>query len=265
MRKVLLMLFALLVGATAAQANVVGKEIDYADNGVTLKGYLAWDDAIEGKRPGVLVVHEWWGQNAYARERARMLAGMGYTALAVDMYGDGKTADHPADAGKFAAEVSKNMPVEKSRFEAAMKLLKADKTVEPDQIAAIGYCFGGGVVLNMARLGEDLKLVASFHGSLPTETPAQPGMVKAKVAVFTGADDPMAPPKVVNAFVEEMKKAGVDYTLTSYPGAKHSFTNPDADALGKKFNLPLAYDAAADRDSWNQLSHLLATVFGKQK
>lgn len=265
MRKFLLILATLLLGTAAAQAKVVGKEITYADHGVKLKGYLAYDNAIKGKRPGILVVHEWWGLNDYARKRARMLAGMGYTALALDMYGNGKTASHPDDAGKFAAEVNNNMPVEKSRFEAAMKLLEANKTVAKGQIAAIGYCFGGGVVLNMARLGEPLKAVASFHGALPTDTPAKPGVVKAKVAVFTGADDPMAPKKVVDAFVEEMKNAGVDYTLTVYPGAKHSFTNPDADRLGKEFNLPLAYNAAADRDSWKRLEELLTSVFGPRK
>ncbi|MDR3393695.1 MAG: dienelactone hydrolase family protein [Parasulfuritortus sp.] len=265
MRKFILILATVVLGATSAQAKVVGKEVRYTDNGVTLKGYMAYDNSIKAKRPGILVVHEWWGLNDYARKRARMLAGMGYTALAVDMYGNGKTANHPNDAGKFAAEVNKNMPMEKSRFEAAMKVLEADKTVDQDQIAAIGYCFGGGVVLNMARLGENLKAVASFHGALPTDTPAQPGMVKARVAVFTGADDPMAPPKVVEAFETEMKNAGVDYHLTSYPGAKHSFTNPDADKLGKEFNLPLAYNAAADKDSWKQLGELLTSVFGQQK
>jgi len=265
MYKLALMLAALCLGSTAVQAKVVGKEVSYSDNGVTLKGYLAYDDAVKGKRPGILVVHEWWGQNAYARKRARMLAGLGYTALAVDMYGDGKTADHPDDAGKFASAVSSNMPLEKSRFEAAKTLLEADKTVDPGQIAAIGYCFGGGVVLNMARMGEDLKAVASFHGALPTTTPAKPGEVKAKVAVFTGADDPFAPPNVVHAFEEEMKKAKVDYTLKVYPGAKHSFTNPDADKLGKQFNLPLAYNAAADKDSWSQLRVLLASAFGSRK
>jgi len=265
MRKLLFVLFALCLGTGAAQAAVVGKTIEYSDNGVTLKGYLAWDDAIQGKRPGVLVVHEWWGLNDYARKRARMLAGMGYTALAVDMYGDGKTAQHPDDAGKFSAMVSKNLPLEKSRFDAAKKLLESQKTVEPGAIAAIGYCFGGGVVLNMALMGEDLKAVASFHGALPTGVEVKPGQVKARVAVFTGADDPFSPPQKVEAFEAEMKAAGADYSLTSYPGAKHSFTSPEADALGKKFNLPLAYNAAADKDSWHKLGQLLTSVFGQGK
>jgi dienelactone hydrolase len=244
---------------------VVGEEISYTDNGVTMKGYLAYDKGIPGKRPGVLVVHEWWGHNDYARKRALLLAGMGYTALAVDMYGDGKTADHPDDAGKFAKDVSKNLPMAKSRFKAAMKVLDRHPSVESGQLAAIGYCFGGGVVLHMARMGLDLKGVASFHGSLPTETPAGKGKVKAKVAVYTGADDPMAPKAQVDAFEQEMKQAGVDYRLVSYPGVKHSFSNPAADEYGKKFNLPLAYDAEADKDSWKRLGEFLVELFGKRE
>jgi len=265
MRKLLFLLATLILGATAAQARVVGEEVVYNDNGVAMKGFLAYDKNIKTKRPGVLVVHEWWGHNDYARKRALMLAGMGYTALAVDMYGDGKTADHPDNAGKFAQEVAKNMPVAKTRFEAAMKLLDRHKSVESGRIAAIGYCFGGGVVLNMARAGVDLKGVASFHGSLPPLVAAEKGKVKAKIAVFTGADDPMAPKAQVDAFAKEMDQAGVEYKLVSYPGVKHSFTNPDADAYGKKFNLPLAYNAKADKDSWKQLDEFLVELFGKRE
>lgn len=264
MRKFLLLLASLALGASVAQAKVVGEEVSYTDNGVTMKGYLAYDKNIKGKRPGVLVVHEWWGHNDYARKRAMMLAGMGYTALAVDMYGDGKTAEHPDDAGKFAAAVSKNMPVAKSRFEAAMKTLKKQPSVAPDQIAAIGYCFGGGLVLNMARAGVDLKGVASFHGSLATDSPAEKGKVKARVAVFTGADDAMVPKAQVDAFAKEMEAAGVDYRLASYPGVKHSFTNPAADDYAAKFKLPLAYNAEADKDSWTQLGDFLVDLFGKR-
>ncbi|NTV96217.1 MAG: dienelactone hydrolase family protein [Thiobacillus sp.] len=265
MRHILLLLATMILGISVAQAKVIGKEVTYAANGVNMKGYLAYDKDIKGKRPGVLVVHEWWGHNQYARKRALLLAGMGYTALAVDMYGDGKTADHPDTAGKFAAEVSKNMPVAKARFEAAMKTLAKQATVAPGQIAAIGYCFGGGVVLNMARAGEDLKGVASFHGPLATDTPAEKGKVKAKVAVFTGADDPMVPKAQVEAFSKEMDAAGVSYTLTSYPGVKHSFTNPAADELAAKFKLPLAYNADADQDSWKQLDAFLVSLFGPRE
>lgn len=248
------------IGTSAALAAVQGREVSYSADGTTLKGWIAYDDAIKGKRPAVLVVHEWWGHNAYARKRANMLAELGYVALAVDMYGDGKQAQHPDDAGKFAGEVAKNKPMAKARFEAGMKLLREQDNVESDKMAAIGYCFGGSVVLEMARAGEDLKGVASFHGGLATDTPAQPGKVKAQVRSFTGADDKMIPAAQVDAFKLEMDKAGVNYQAVVYPGAMHSFTNPDADEYGKKFNIPLAYNAAADKDSWAQMKTFLAEV-----
>jgi dienelactone hydrolase len=190
-----------------------------------------------------------------------MLAGLGYTALAVDMYGDGKMADHPDEAGKFATEVSKNMPMAKARFEAGMKLLRKHKTVDARKIAAFGYCFGGSVALNMARMGEDLKGVASFHGSLGSDINVQPGQIKARIVSFTGDDDPMIGADKVAAFKQEMEKAKANYRVVTYPGTKHAFTNPEADELGKKFNLPLAYNAAADKDSWQQASMFLQEVF----
>jgi dienelactone hydrolase len=250
--------------ATSAHAAIQGREVDYKADGVTLKGYVAYDDSFKGKRPAVLVVHEWWGHNDYARKRADMLAALGYTALAVDMYGDGKQAHHPADAGKFATEVSKNMPMAKARFEAGMDVLRKEPTVDPDEMAAFGYCFGGGVALNMARMGEDLKGVASFHGSLGTGNPAQPGKVKARIVSFTGEEDPMIDAASVAAFKREMDAAKADYRVVTYPGAKHSFTNPAADALGKEFNLPLAYNEAADKDSWKQATEFLKEVFEKK-
>lgn len=261
MKKIMLLVSLFCLAAPATQAAVQGKEVNYQANGTTLKGYLAYDDAIKGKRPAVLVVHEWWGHNAYARKRADMLAGLGYTALAVDMYGDGKQANHPDEAGKFAAEVSKNMPLAKARFEAGMQLLHKQKTVDARQMAAIGYCFGGGVVLNMARIGANLKGVASFHGSLGTDHPAQPGKAKARIISFTGEDDPMISADTVAAFRREMESAKANFKVVTYPGVKHGFTNPDADELGKKFGLPLAYNAAADRDSWQQATVFLREVF----
>jgi dienelactone hydrolase len=260
MKRILISL-ALLCLSASALAAVQGKEIDYTADGTTLKGWIAYDDAAKGKRPAVLVVHEWWGHNAYARKRANMLAEAGYVALAVDMYGDGRQARHPDDAGKFATEIAKNRPVAKARFEAAMNLLRKQQNVDAEKMAAIGYCFGGGVVLNMAREGEDLKGVAVFHGGLATDTPAQAGKVKARIRVFTGADDKMIPAAQVEGFKQEMNAAGVDYKVVSYPGAMHSFTNPDADELGKKFNMPIAYSAAADRDSWERLQSFLSTIF----
>jgi dienelactone hydrolase len=265
MRK-LIPLFAALalgLGATAAQAEVRGHEITYTADGTSLKGYIAYDDKIKGKRPGVLVVHEWWGHNDYARKRARMLAEMGYLALAVDMYGDGKTANHPDDAKKFMMAVTGNMATLKARFDAGLKYLRGSRIVEPDNIAALGYCFGGAVVLNMARAGTDLKGVVSYHGSLGTNTPAEAGKVKARILSFTGADDPMIPADQVAGFRAEMDKAGVNYQAVVYPGVKHSFTNPDADKYGQQFNMPLAYDAAADKDSWAQTEAFLKEIFKK--
>ena len=252
-----------MVGVATAEPKIVGKVIEYSAQGVVMKGYLAYDENIKGKRPGVLVIHEWWGLNDYARKRARMLAELGYTGLAVDMYGEGKEAMHPDDAGKFSSELMKNFDAAKIRFIAAMDYLKQQATVDPTRIAAIGYCFGGGVVLNMARQGIDLKGVASFHGSLNAVKPAQVGNVKAKILVFHGGDDKFIPTEQIEAFKQEMKSAGADFQFISYPGAVHSFTNPEADALGKKFNMAIAYNAEADRKSWDELKKFLSTIFKK--
>jgi dienelactone hydrolase len=246
-----------------AKADIVGKEVDYSAGGVVMKGYLAYDKNIIGRRPGILVVHEWWGLNDYARKRARMLAELGYAALAVDMYGEGRHAMHPDDAAKFSSEVMKNFGTAKARFDAAMEFLKKQSVVDPERIAAIGYCFGGGVVLNMARQGADLKGVVSFHGSLAAVAPAKPGAIKAKLLVFQGTDDKFAPPAQVKAFKDEMKKAGADLKFVYFPGVSHSFTNPEADEYAKKFNLPLAYNARADKKSWEEMKKFLTVIFKK--
>ncbi len=252
-----------LVGVGEVKPKIKGENIKYSANGTEMAGYLAYDENVKGKRPGVIVVHEWWGLNDYARMRAEMLAELGYTALAVDMYGSGKTADHPDGAGKFAGEVMKNFPVARARFEAAMDYLKKQPIVDGGRLAAIGYCFGGGVVLNMARQGVDLRGVASFHGSLPAVKPAMPGVVKAKILVLNGADDKFITPEQIEAFKKEMTAAGVDYRFINYPGAKHSFTNPGADALAKRFNMPIGYNAEADKASWNELKRFFVDIFGK--
>lgn len=260
----ILRLLSLLTGlilASAAQAAVVGEPVDYQAGKTTLKGFLAYDDALPGKRPGVLVVHEWWGHNDYARARARQLAQLGYVALAIDMYGEGKQATHPAEAGKFSAALMAQLPVAEQRFQAAFELLARHPRVDGGRLAAIGYCFGGGVVLHMARTGMPLRGVASFHGSLGALRPAERGKVKAKVLVCTGADDPFVKAEELATFEQEMKAARVDYKLIRYRGAKHSFTNPAADALGKQFNLPLVYNAKADQASWAALKHFLRRVF----
>jgi len=253
----------LLVVCTSAQAAVVGEEVSYQAGDTTLKGYLARDTAMQGKRPGILVVHEWWGHNEYARKRAEQLAELGYVALAVDMYGDGRTAAHPDDAGKFAGAVRSNLPLMEARFEAARDFLNSQPDVDPEQNAAIGYCFGGGVVLEMARSGADLDGVVSFHGSLGGGGTASPGEVKARILVLNGADDPFVTAEQIAAFKAEMDAAGADYTFINYPGAKHSFTNPGADAFGEKFGLPLAYDAEADADSWAEMQAFFQSVFGE--
>jgi dienelactone hydrolase len=256
------LLFAVCMLASAsASAAVQGKDVSYSAGGTTLKGYIAYDDALKGKRPGILVVHEWWGLNAYARERARMFAEQGYTAMALDMYGNGKQAHHPDDAQKFSSEVSSNAALARERFDAAADLLRQQQTVDADRIAAVGYCFGGSVVLNMARAGEPLKAVLSFHGGLGTDHPAQAGVIKARIASYTGEDDPFIPAAQVAAFRKEMDAAGATYTVVTYPGAKHAFTNPDADEYGKEFNLPLAYNEAADKASWAAGLAFLADAF----
>jgi len=250
-------------GIAAAEPKIQWKAVEYSAQGVVMKGYLAYDENLSSKRPGVLVVHEWWGVNDEIRRRARMLAELGYTALALDMYGEGKEAAHPGDAGKFSSELMKNFDVAKARFLAAVDYLKQQPTVDPNRIAAIGYCFGGGVVLNMARQGADLKGVASFHGSLAAIKPAQPGGIRTKILVLNGADDKFVTSEQIEAFKQEMKSAGADFQFISYPGAIHSFTNPDADAYGKRFNIPLGYNADADKQSWDEMKKFLNTIFKK--
>lgn len=255
-------LAALLLTMTAtASAAVKTEEIVYEGGGAKMKGFVAWDDSIKGKRPGVLVVHEWWGHNDYARSRAKQLAEMGYVALAVDMYGDGKQADHPDNAMAFMQEATKDPVQTAARFNAAYSELAKRKQTDKSRMAAIGYCFGGAVVLNMARLGTDLKGVASFHGALGAWQPAVPGSVKARMLVLNGADDSMVPAEAVQKFEEEMKTAKADAKVINYPGAKHSFTNPGADEFAKKFNMPVGYDAAADKASWAELDAFLKQVF----
>lgn len=241
--------------------SIQGQEIDYTSGDVVLKGYLAYDESSEEKRPGILVVHEWWGHNDYARRRADMLAELGYTALAVDMYGDGKTADHPENAQQFMGEVMQNMDEGEARFRAALAILKDHPSTDPERVAAIGYCFGGAVVLHMARIGEDLDGVVSFHGDLSSMATPEPGSVEAKVLVLHGADDSFISDAAIESFKEEMETAGVDYRFVAYEGAKHSFTNPDADEYAERFGMDLAYDESADEASWAEMQRLFDEIF----
>ncbi len=242
------------------EPNIVGEEVTYSTDSTKMKGYIASDQNASEKMPGIIVVHEWWGHNDYVRKRADMLAEMGYVALAIDMYGDGKQAAHPEDAGKFAKMVFSNMDEATNRFTAAMELLKQQPNVDPEKIAAIGYCFGGSVALTMADLGMDLDAVAAFHSGV--QLPVMPSAdLKAKILVCNGADDPFVSPESVVGFKAALDSANADYEYISYPGAVHAFTSPMADSLGKKFDLPLAYQKEADEKSWNELQMLLKETF----
>ncbi len=249
----------MVVGGTRAET--MSREVTYPAGQVIANGLLAVP-AGEGKHPGVLVVHEWWGINDYARGRAEMLAELGYVALAVDMYGDGKTAEHPDDAGAFAKAVMSDLPEATERFEAAMKFLAAQPEVESGKIAAIGYCFGGGIVLQMAASGvEGLDAVVSFHGSLGAKVPD--GVTPtARMLVLTGTADEFVPDEQVKAFEKRMSAAGANLTVIEYPGAEHGFTNPDADAAAAEFEVPIGYDQHADQASWGEMKEFLSGVFG---
>ena len=261
MKYLKLSLLAVLLIPAALQAEIITQEFSYSDGDTNMIGYLASDTSVKGEQPGIIVVHEWWGHNEYAKRRARMLAGLGYRAIALDMYGNGKNASHPKDAGMFSGEVKKNMAVAEKRFMAAYKYLQNQKNVAKDKISAIGYCFGGGIVLEMARRGVDLDGVVSFHGSLGTKDAAKKGKVKAKVLVLNGAADPFVKAESIAAFKKEMKAAKVDYKFVNYPGAKHAFTNPGADEFGAKFKIPLAYNANADKKSWQEMKRFLSEMY----
>lgn len=248
----------LALSASSAVAAVQTREVEYKAGDTPLKGLLAWDDAATGKRPGIIVVHEWWGENEHARTAARRLAEAGYVALAVDMYGNGKTTTHPDEAQKFMSEAMQNPAAIGARFNAGLEQLKADSHVDPERIGAIGFCFGGAVALAMARAGADLDAVATFHGALPSEPPVQKGAVKGRILILTGADDPMVPPQQVEKFKKEMTDAGADIQVISYPGAKHSFTNPDA---GKAGMPALEYNEQAAQQSWQEMLKLFKEVF----
>ena len=252
-----------MVMAATSYGKVVTETIKYEIDGEFFAGLLAYDDAIKEKRPGVLVVHEWWGANDYAHQRAKDLAKEGYVAFALDMYGSGKVADHPDEAKAFMNATLEKMAVAEKRFLKAKSILESQEKVDKDQIAAIGYCFGGGIVLHMARQGTDLEGVVSFHGSLGAKDPAEKGEVKASVRVFNGADDPFVTQEQIEAFKKEMEAANVDYEFVNYPGAVHSFTNPGADKVGKKFDMPLAYNEKADKDSWQSMLTFFDKIFSE--
>lgn len=258
----------LIIGAllatslNTAQAVIKEEPVTYKAGDATLKGFIVYDDTSKTRRPGIVVVHEWWGITRHTRDEARKLAGSGHTAFVADMYGDAKTADNPTDAGALSGAARKDPAAMQARFNAARDQLARHASVDPKRIGAIGFCFGGSVVLDMARTGTDLKGVAAFHAGLGAAGPqAAPGKVKAKVLVLNGADDPFIKPDQVDAFKKEMEAAKVDYRYVNYPGAVHAFTNPEATEKGKQFNLPLAYHAEADKQSKAEMAKFFAALF----
>jgi dienelactone hydrolase len=241
--------------------DIRGEEVAYEMDGVDFTGYIAYDANQEGPRPGVIVVHEWWGHTDYVRMRADMLAELGYTAFALDMFGDGKLAEHPQDAQKFATEIVTNMDVGVARFEQAKRILEQHPTTDSTRTAAIGYCFGGGLVLHMARVGSDLDGVVSFHGGLDSGVRAGPGDVKAAVLVLNGGADLWVTQEAIAAFEQEMDEAGVDYTFINYHAAVHGFTNPAATEKGIKYEIPIAYNPQADSLSWEEMQQFFGRIF----
>lgn len=244
----------------AAQPKLKEENITYTGDNTTMNGYVVYDENKQGARPAVLVVHEWWGLNDYAKRRAHQLAELGYIAMAVDMFGDGKTADNPKDAEALAAPFYKNPEMARARFHAALEKLKTYPQTDTSRIGAIGYCFGGAQVINMAKLGENLAGVVSFHGNLNV-VPVKKDLIKAEILVCHGAADPFVPQEEVDQFKKQMDSAGAKYTFKAYEGAVHAFTNPDATAKGEKFSIPIKYDAAADSASWNDMKAFFERVF----
>jgi dienelactone hydrolase len=253
------LMVACMLMPVAGRAAVKTKEVQYKQGDTPLKGYLAWDDSAKGKRPGVLVIHEWWGLNEHAREQAIRLAKAGYVGFALDMFGNGKVARHPQDAQAMAAEANRDPQVVKARFEAGLAQLKKDPRVDAEKIGVVGYCMGGSIALAMAGAGEDLDAVGTFHAGVQNVPQVKKGDVKARILVNTGADDPMAPAGRLDALKQAFADAGARIEVISYPGAKHGFTNPAADKVG----MPaLAYNADADKKSWENTLKMFKETFG---
>jgi dienelactone hydrolase len=244
-------------------ANIESREIRYSAAGVEMIGTLFWDSSIEGARPGVIVVHEWWGANDYPKKRAAMLAELGYAGCAVDLYGAGRVAANPGEAGELMDALLGDTEEMRARFNAALSALRADEITDAAKTAAIGYCMGGGIVLHMARHGADLAAVASFHGALPLAIAAagEGGDVQARVAVYHGEADEFITMADAAAFSKEMERAGADLLFVLLPGCTHGFTNPLATERGKKYGLPLRYSERADCASWDHLQLVLESAF----
>lgn len=241
-------------------SGVVSEQIKYTSGKDTLIGYIFYDNSTDQPNPGILVVPEWWGNNDYPRMRARQLAEMGYTAFSIDMYGNGLVVDNPEDAQKNATVIYSDPSILKNRMMAAYETLANHEMVEKDRIAAIGYCFGGSVVLNAAAIGVPLDAVVSFHGSLDGFK-ATPDMKKTHVLVCNGRGDEFVTRAHIRNFKDQMEKAGAHYEFKEYDGATHAFTNPNATETGKKFNMPIAYNETADKASWQDMKDFLEQNF----
>ena len=249
-----------LVAVASAQAAVQSKQITYKVGDLECRGVLFWDDAVEGARPGVLVVHEWWGLDAYAKRRAEMLAKLGYIAFAADMYGEGKSTTHPMDAKEMAGKVRMNVDEWRKRGVAALDVLKSQPQCDKSKLAAIGYCFGGSTCQLLAFSGADLKAIASFHGGLVQPTQEQAKASKAELLICNGADDKFIPEASIKTFKESLDKSGTKYEFVNYPGAVHSFTVPEADSHGIE---GMKYNKDADEKSWDAMKKLFKEKLGK--
>lgn len=241
------------------QPKMKEETVSYSADTVKMEGFVVYDESTDKKRPAVLVVPEWWGLNDYTKSRARQLADLGYIALAVDLYGNGQVAEDPETAQKLAGPFYQDFKMGKARFDAALAKLKTYSQVDTNNIAAIGYCFGGTQVLNAARLGDNLKGVVSFHGGL-SGAPADKSLLKAKILVCHGDADQFVKPEEVTRFKKQMDSIKADYTFKSYPGATHAFSNPNSTATGQKFKMPIEYNAAADSASWNDMKQFFGVV-----
>ncbi len=240
-------------------ANIKTDSVTWNLDGRNYVGFVAYDENIKGNRPGILVVPEWWGLNDYTRSRAKQLAELGYMAMAVDMYGDGKLGNDPKAAQELATPYYKDPALTKTHIDAAINKLKSLPQTDTSKVAAIGYCFGGFVVLNAAKLGADLKGVVTFHGGLGGVAPNK-DLLKAKILVCHGGADDFENPHVAE-FKKQMDSVGADYTFKVYPDATHAFTNPASTENGKKFNMPIKYNAAADAASWNDMKAFFKKIF----
>ncbi|GMU83274.1 MAG: dienelactone hydrolase [Planctomycetota bacterium] len=244
--------------AVIARAEIVTKTIEYKHGDVTLKGYLAYDDKVETPRPGVIVVHEWWGLTEHMKKMTRDVAALGYVAFAVDMYGEGVTTDQTEKAAELAGGIRKDLQTYRDRAKAGYETLAKMDIVNRSHIAAIGFCFGGTTVLNMAYSGLPLAGVVSFHGSLVAPEGEDLTRIKARILVLHGADDPLVSPESIKAFHEGMRKAKADWQMMYYGGAVHSFTNPTADKTG----IPgVKYDAKTDKRARQAMKDFFDEIF----